>query len=300
MEKEFEIVLSSGEKMKGFAMPVENPVAVLNLQTGMAEYAKRYAGFGNWLNERKVSLYVLDAFGQGLNSPNPDDQGKWPVDAFAKNVEGIHLMNEMSRVKGIPLATMGHSMGSFMTQSLIQRYPHNTDKVIICGSNGGQGFLMKMGNLIAKMKVNKKNWDLECPMLQNLGLGGYSKAIKDRKTDLDWLSYNEENVQKYIADPYCGHYNTGGFWHEFLKEMAHLWDAKNMKKVSKDEKILIIAGEEDPVGQNGKGPKWLEKKYKALGVEDVTLKLYPHARHEIHNEDIWETVYQDILDFILK
>ena len=300
MEKEFELTLSSGEKIKGVSYLIENPVAVLNIQTGMAEYAKRYEKLGKWLNERNVNLYVLDAFGQGLNSPNPDDQGKWPKDAFKKNVEGIHLMNEMSRVEGKPLVTMGHSMGSFMTQSLIQRYPHFTDKVIICGSNGGQGFLMKAGYMMAKMKVKEKNWDLECPTLQNLGLGGYSKAIKDRKTDLDWLSYNEENVQKYIADPYCGHYNTGGFWREFLKEMAHLWDKKNMKKVSPEEKILIIAGEEDPVGQNGKGPRWLDKKYRALGVKDVTLKLYPHARHEIHNEDIWETVYQDILDFILK
>ena len=120
------------------------------------------------------------------------------------------------------------------------------------------------------------------------------------RLNVRYFSYNEENVQKYIADPYCGHFNTGGFWREFLKEMAHLWDGKNMKKVSPEEKIFIIAGEEDPVGQNGKGPKWLEKKYKALGVKDVTLKLYPHARHEIHNEDIRETVYQDILDFILK
>ena len=67
--------------------------------------------------------------------------------------------------------------------------------------------------------------------------------------------------------------------------MAQIWKKKNLKLIDKKEVIFITSGEDDPVGQNGKGLRWLEKTYKDMGVNDVTLKLYPHMRHEIHNED---------------
>jgi alpha-beta hydrolase superfamily lysophospholipase len=61
---------------------------------------------------------------------------------------------------------------------------------------------------------------------------------------------------------------------------------------------LIISGEEDPVGEKGKGPRRLEKMYKKLGVKDVTLVLYPNMRHEIHNEKGHDVVYRQISDFL--
>jgi alpha-beta hydrolase superfamily lysophospholipase len=191
-------------------------------------------------------------------------------------------------------------MGSFMTQSRLERYPHSSDRTILIGSNGGQGALMSIASALSSMVVSAKKWDEPCPLLTNLGLGGYSKAIKDRKTDLDWLSYNEENVKAYIADPKTGHPNTGGFWLEFMRGMKDIWTKKALDNLSKDEDIFIIAGEEDPVGQNGKGPKWLYDTYKAHGIEKVELKLYKHMRHEIHNEDDYMTVYDDLANFILR
>ncbi len=298
--EQFEVSLSTGEKLKGCYWPAENAAANLTIQTGMNEHASRYDDLAKWMNERGVNVWCLDAFGQGLNAESVEAQERWPEDGFAKNVEGIHLMTALAKENGLPTTHMGHSMGSFMTQSLIQRYPHFTDKVIICGSNGGQAAMMKMGYAMAKMQVNKKNWNEPNKTLSSLGLGGYTKAVKNRKTDLDWLSYDEENVKTYIADPYCGHENTNGFWLEFLKGMATIWTKKCLKTISPDERILLIAGEEDPVGRNGKGPKWLEKTYKKLGVKDVALILYPHMRHEIHNETEHLKVYEDLLTFIKK
>ena len=132
-----------------------------------------------------------------------------------------------------------------------------------------------------------------------LSFGPYIKSVTDRKTDLDWLSYNEENVNRYIADPWCGHPNTRGFWLEFMKGMSTLWDENAMKCISPAEHILIVSGKDDPVGQMGEGLKWLYKKYKLLGIKDVSLKLYDCMRHEILNEKDNEKVYDDILGFIL-
>jgi alpha-beta hydrolase superfamily lysophospholipase len=172
--------------------------------------------------------------------------------------------------------------------------------VILMGSNGGNGAQMHAAYTIAKLTANKRNWDKPDKFLTNAGLGAYTKAVKGHKTDVDWLSYNEENVKKYIADPYCGHMDTHGFWHEFLKGMDQLYRKKNLQKISPNERILIVSGAEDPVGNNGKGPKYLEQMYKGLGVKDVTLVIYPHMRHEIHNEIDHMQVFEQISNFLNK
>lgn len=295
----FNIALPSGENVKGAKWLIEDGKANFVFITGMQEYAKRYARLAEFLNSKKINVWILDHFGQGLNAPTEDDLQKWPKDAFDKIVDALNLTIEEAKKNGLPTVQAGHSMGSFTTQARLEKYPLAADKTMIIGSNGGQGGLMSIAYLLAKMLVHKSNWDKPSKFFTNLGLGPYNKQIKNPRTPVDWLSYNEKNVDDYIADPYLGHMNTGGFWREFLKGMSQLWKKKNMQKVSKEEIIYITSGEEDPVGQNGKGVKWLEKAYKDLGVKNVTLKLYPHMRHEIHNEDDYKTVYNDWANFIL-
>ena len=298
--KTFEINLQSGEVLKGNYWEAKNPKANFTMITGMQEYSARYDRLAKYLNDNGINVWILDHFGQGLNAPSEDDLQKWPVDAFDKTVDAINLMILEAKKNGLPTIQAGHSMGSFMTQARLQKYPLSADKTMIIGSNGGQGGLMSIAYILAKLLIHKKGWDKPNKFFTNLGLGPYNKAIKNPRTPVDWLSYNEQNVDDYIKDPYLGHMNTGGFWKEFLKGMSKLWKNKNMQKVNADEIIYITSGEEDPVGQNGKGVKWLENKYKELGVKDVTLKLYPHMRHEIHNEIDYLTVYKDFVDFILK
>ncbi len=300
MSEIFEVKTDDGTVVKGNYWPAEDPVAILDVITGMDEYSLRYEPFALRMNEHGISVRVMDALGQGLNVDCVEDQEIWPKDGFRINVDAINEMNKLSREDGLPVIQMGHSMGSFMIQSCLSRYPHSADKTIIMGSNGGQASLMKSGYAMARLTTNSSNWNKHNKFMTMLSFGPYVKSVKDRKTHLDWLSYNEENVQKYIEDPWCGHPNSGGFWLEFMKGMSTLWDGKTMSGISEDEKILIVSGKDDPVGQMGKGVKWLYKKYRLLGIRDVKLKIYDHMRHEILNEENNEQVYQDILDFILK
>ena len=298
MAEIFEVGIKSGETLGGWFWPAEEAVTNLTIITGMNEYARRYETFAEWMNSRHVNVWCLDAFGQGLNAPSTDLQERWPQDAFDKTVKAIHKMVKLAYSNGLPTFLMGHSMGSFMVQSYLEKYPRSTDGIILCGSNGGQAGLMKMGYNLAKGIVRDHNWYLANPTLQNMGMGSFSKAVKDRKTDYDWLSYNEDNVKAYIEDPWCGHENTGGFWKEFLKGLSKIWDNKEMSKISSKERIFIISGQDDPVGRMSKGPVWLWKKYRSLGITGALLKLYPNMRHEILNETNKEIVYKDILTFV--
>ena len=296
----FEITLASGETVKGAKWLIKEAKANYVFITGMQEYATRYERMANYFNEKGINVWILDHFGQGLNAPTEDDLQKWPKDAFDKIVDALNLTIIEAKKNGLPTVQGGHSMGSFTTQARLEKYPLAADKTLIIGSNGGQGGLMSIAYFLTKLLVHKSNWDKPNKFFTNLGIGPYNKQIKNPRTPVDWLSYNEANVDAYVADPYLGHMNTGGFWKEFLKGMAQIWKKKNLQKIAKEEVIFITSGEEDPVGQNGKGVKWLEQTYKKLGVSNVTLKLYPHMRHEIHNEDDYLTVYEDWVNFILK
>lgn len=285
---------------KGNCWKAEPATSNLVFMTGMQEHSERYDHLARYLNDFGISVYVLDAVGQGLNAPRPEDQQKWFKGAFDTNVSAAHQkVMELKEETKLPTFIMGHSMGSFMTQRYLELFPDSADKVVIWSSNGPRRMKMGCAYILASILTNKRNWDKPSKFISNASFGPYARTVKNRKTDVDWLSYDEENVKDYIADPYCGAENTHGFWKEFLRGMNELYKKKNLKKVSKNEKILIVAGEEDPVGEMGKGPRRLKEMYEKLGVSNVTIFMFPHMRHEIHNETEKHLVYKVLSDFLI-
>ena len=300
MENIFTVSLPSGKTQKGLFFDAESPKMNLLILTGMGEYAGRYEDFAKYLNGFGINVRVLDAVAQGLNAPKVEYQERWHEGAFDENVLAASLAIEEMKKNELPTCIMGHSMGSFMVQRYLQLYPNTVDKTIICGSNKMPGSLAGFGFLIASLITTAGNRDEYSKMLENTAMGAYSKAIKDAKTPLDWLSYNEDNVKKYIEDPYCGAKTTRGFWKEFFRGLKTIASRKEAKKVSQDENILIIAGEEDPVGNNGKGPRELLWMYQKHGVKKTKLVMFDKMRHEILNETRKDLVYDTISRFLVK
>ena len=285
----------------GFAWECEKPEGVVVIATGMEECAYRYDDFAKFLNKNGYNVYCIDHYGQGENAIKEEQLGIVPRSFFSKCVRIIDDVAKKYAIKNKPLIVFGHSMGSFMIQDYIQRYNKRPTKAIIMGTNGPNAKLAYgAGYPLAKLVCKCKGENKQAKFLASLAIGAYVKSVKNRKTDCDWLSYNEENVQKYLADPKCGHPSSNGFYRELLKGNHRLYKKKFLVKINKDLPILLVAGKEDPVGANGKGPTKLAALYKKLGVKNVELKLYDHMRHEILNEDDKQTVYNDILNFIKK
>lgn len=299
MENEiFEVNLPTGETLKGRNWKAKEATASLVIATGMQEHALRYEGFARFLNEQGYDVYVLDAFGQGLNVDDGHPIQVWPEDGFAKNVDGIALALKLAGKNGKPAYVMGHSMGSFMVQSLLEEHPGLAKKAILCGSNGGQLGLMKLASLLAHILVHKGNMEKPVKLLTKLSLDVYADAVAPCKTSADWLSYNEDNVKAYLEDPLCGNPNTGSFWLGFLDGMKRIWEKKSLAKIDKSTEVLIISGKQDPVGQFGSGLVWLYDTYRRLGLSKAVLHLYPNMRHEVLNEDGKEEVYRDVVSFL--
>lgn len=291
----------NGDILKGYSWKIDNPIGVFFIVTGMEEHALRYDKFAGFLNSNGYSVFCIDHYGQGENAENESKLGVVPRSAFSKYVRILDDLVRKNQIKGKKTILLGHSMGSFIVQDYIQRYSTRVTKAIIMGSNGNNAkTAYKFGYPIARMICKFTGDEKKGKFLRGLVIGKFAKSVKNRKTDSDWLSYNEENVQNYIADPKCGKGSSNGFYRELLKGNHRLYKSKFLKKISPNIEILISAGEEDPVGAFGKGPRRLEEMYKKLGVKNVELKLYKHMRHEVLNETCKEVVHNDIIDFINK
>lgn len=292
----------NNEVMNGYSWVVEKPKANVVIITGMEEYLLRYEEFALYLNSNGFSVYGIDHYGQGANAKEEKQLGIVPRSFFSKSVRNIDdLVKRVKKESGLPTYIFAHSMGSFMAQDFIQRFTKDADKVVICGTNGpNANGAYKMGYPLARLVCKCKGEYKTAKLLRNLAVGGYAKSIKNRKSDADWLSYNDENNSKYLADPLCGHPSSNGFYRELLKGNRRLYNKKFMAKIRKDIPLFVVAGIEDPVGAKGKGPTKLVALYKKYGLTNVELKLYDHMRHEILNEPDRVKVYDDIVEFYNK
>ena len=299
--KPISIKTVNGDILFGFAWENEKPEGVVVIATGMEEASYRYDDFAKFLNKNGFNVYCIDHYGQGESVVDESQLGIVPRSFFSKCVRVLDDVAKKYAIKDKPLIIFGHSMGSFMVQDFIQRYNKRPTKAVIMGTNGPNAkVLFSMGYPLARLVAKLRGENRKAKFLAGMAVGAYSKSVKDRKTPLDWLSYNEENVQKYIADPKCGYGSSNGFYRELLKGNHRLYKKKFLEKINKELPILVIAGKDDPVGAYGKGPTALVNLYHKLGVKNAELKLYDHMRHEILNEDDKLKVYNDILEFLKK
>ena len=292
-----ELVSKNGDKLYGLSWHTENSVANVIIMEGMEEHSSRYDEFAQYLNKEGFNVYCIDTYGQGENVlPDHSNLGIWPTSGFRKQVQAVDALVEKLRISCRPTFIFSHSMGSFMCQDYIQRYTEHVSKVVLCGS-GAKNPAVPVGYQLARLIVNKKNRNKKAGLLNKLMFGNFNKRIKNPRTPFDWLSVNQENVDKYIADPLCGFGPTNGFCYEFVKGMNRLHKKKFLRKIRKDLDIFIISGSEDPVTGYAKSVGKLQQMYSKLGVKNVQTKVYQGLRHEILNEDSREEVYKDVVKF---
>jgi alpha-beta hydrolase superfamily lysophospholipase len=187
-------------------------------------------------------------------------------------------------------------MGSFVARAAVAMYPDDYSALIIMGT-GGTNPLSTMGlgltSFIKKIKGEKH----VSALTQGLAFGSYNKRT-DSDDPFAWLTCDEELRQKHNEDPLC----LFKFTTSAMNDLIAMQKAVNLpswyQNIPKNLPILIVSGEEDPVGAYGKGVTEVHNKLIKEGCTDVTCILYPKMRHEILNEIGKETVYGDIITFL--
>lgn len=202
--------------------------------------------------------------------------------------------------KDVPLILFDHSMGSFASQNYAIKYGNEIDGLILSGSNGDFGSMLNMDNLIVKLTCKIKGRKYVSKFIDSLFFGSNNRNFKPCRTDYDWLSRNEKEVDKYINDEMYGFMCMCGFFEGFIQGLKFIEDRENIIKIRKDLSILIVSGDKDPVGNNGKGLLNLKIRYEKSGIEGVKCILYKDGRHEILNEINKEEVKEDIMKWIAE
>jgi len=282
----------------------EKPLkGIIQIAHGMAEHAARYNHFAEFLTQNGFIVYANDHRGHGKTIKDENDMGYFASkNGWFKVVDDMFTLSLLitEEYPSLPLFIFGHSMGSFLTRTYVCKHPKALQGIILSGTGGNPGIVRYVAKSIVFLYKNFKGKRARVKLLDKMSFGEFNKRIKNYKTPFDWLSTDEREVQKYINDPLCGKLFTVKFFDDLLTGLGFIFRKKNIRNISKELPVLFISGNEDPVGDFGKGVTSSFKKYKKSGIKDVSMKLYPVMRHEIINEIDKEKVFGDVLDWLNK
>jgi alpha-beta hydrolase superfamily lysophospholipase len=263
-------------------------VGAVQIAHGMVEHAARY--------ER-------DHRGHGKTAGSLDRVGY-----FADEMGWEKVVVDMHTLTGIikkecpkkPFFLFGHSMGSFLSRYYSMHYADELSGLLLSGTAGDPGIMGKIGLFIAKMDAKIHGKKAKSNIMNKLSFGAFNDAFKPNRTNYDWLSRDNAEVDKYVNDPWCGAVCTAGFFCDLLGGVVYINKKENIAKIPKSLPIYIYSGAKDPVGGNTKGVSQVYNTLKDAGIGDVTLKFYEDARHETLNEINREEVFRDVIAWMNK
>ena len=277
--------------------------AAVQIVHGMAEHAGRYGEFADFLADNGFAVYADDHRGHGKTAGSLENIG------FFAEENGWNLVVndeiELTRIirqenPGIPVFLLGHSMGTFIIRDYIFTQSDSVDGVILSGTSCDPGVMANLGKMIAKWQIKQNGFKAKSPLLDKLSFGKFNSYFKPNRTPFDWLSTNDENVDRYIADPYCGSVFSAGFFYDLIIGVKKVNLFENIEKISSSLPIFLISGEKDPVGNFTKGVLKVFNDYEKAKLNDVSYKFYTGFRHEILKETNRLEVYNDIAGWLNK
>lgn len=273
------------------------PKAIVQLSHGMAEHINRYEEFAEFLVERGIFVYGHDHRGHGNTGEKQGLLGYFAEkDGFAKTVNDLHEISKIVKQQHphTPLLLLGHSMGSFIARVYIQQYSDDIDGIILSGTGYFPSLTSKAGQSMAAVLPQEE----ASGIMNALAFGNYNKRIKHKNTPFDWLSRDTVAVEKYMADPYAGFTPTASFFYDLMSGLILMNDHELNQSVRRNLPMLLISGEEDPVGNYGKGIWKTAEQYRKNGLRRITVMLFSDSRHELLNEINKQEVFFAIYNWL--
>lgn len=278
--------------------PERDPRAVVVIAHGMAEHARRYEALAADLTAAGYAVLAHDHLGHGEGA----EQLGW----FAERDGWATVVDDMRRVVAHaherwpdqPVVLLGHSMGSLLARQYVIDDASDVDALVLSGTAVDPGIVGRVGRLVAGAEARVRGSRHPSRLMNRLTFGSYNKGTAGR-TEFDWLSRDEAVVDDYIEDPLSGSVHSSGFFVDLLGGVATINRRASIARVRTDLPIYVVAGEADPVGgKRAAGPRRVAQLHTAAGVKDVTLKIYPGARHEVFNETNRDEVVADLLAWL--
>lgn len=258
--------------------PPGTPRAVVQLTHGMGEHVLRYDGLATALTGHGFAVYGQDHRGHGASAGATP--GQLGAAGWAELVNDIGLLSDHVRAAhgDLPLVLLGHSMGSFAVQQYLLDHSDRVHAAVLSGT--------------AVIDLLEPALDLDAP----LDLAAFNLAFVPARTAYDWLSRDEAQVDAYVADPMCGFGLDAAATKAMFTAARAVADPERVGAMRTDLPVYVVVGDQDPVGGQLALVHPLVERY--AGLSDVTLKVYPGARHEVFNETNRAEVVADLLAWL--
>ena len=260
----------------------ENPRGIFYIHHGMAEHIDRYKSFAEKLNSFGFHVVGHNHLGHGNNKENGEGIFS-PSKGWSKVCNEACMVNEhfYNLYPELPSYLFGHSMGAFITISSLKRIK-NLKGIFLTGTflpSKAQLFLMKILLYIEKI-IFRINEDSQ---IHKINFQRLNSVFKNPRTDFDWLARDMKVVDKYIDDPNCGFNCSNSLWLDFVHGGELVLRSDTFINLSKDIKVFLAAGADDPCIINGGGIDGLYE-YLKIRFSNVYIKKFEGMRHEIQNE----------------
>lgn len=294
------ITAKEGSELCGYKWDINSPKAAVIIVHGMAEHSARYDRFAKALNQSGYAALALDLRGHGKTIKNGLKGYFAKKNGWRLVLEDIKsLVDEAKQAyPGVPLILFGHSMGSIFARVFMMDYGNGIDVCVLSGVTINKKglrdvapFVTSIFSLFGASKPSKT--------LDSMSFGAFNKQFEPARTDFDWLSRDNAEVDKYVEDELCGFVCTPELFNGVSKAILYTLKQDNVDSIPKAMKIFIISGEKDPVGSDGYDAKYLYESYEQAGIS-VEYKVYREARHELLNETNRDEVTKDIITYLDK
>ncbi len=268
-----------GVSIQAYVWRAANPSVVMVIAHGAAEHALRYERFARAANARGVEVWASDHRGHGRTAglERLGDYGEGGWDGLVADLGQLVTLARDAH-PGLPVVLMGHSMGSMAAQQLAPECSRSIDALILSGSTAREA--PRDGETAPPPALNAR--------------------FEPARTRFDWLSRDEAEVDRYVADPFCG-FDMGRTRRPGQRaDPALLGDRERLRRIRADLPCLFVAGDQDPINRDLEGLRLLESWWREAGVRRIDTLYYEGGRHEMLNETNRDEVTRDIIDWVLS
>lgn len=278
----------------------KRPKGVIQIIHGMCEYIDRYLPFIEYLLKHNFVVVGHDQLGHGNSISDPALRGYFGEKGGYKFlVEDAYYVTKQTKLlyPELPYFIFGHSMGSFVTRIISSKHGNEIDGIILCGT-GGPNPLYKTGVDIATKLIERRGGDYKSEFLTELACKFFNTSVSNPNNLYDWTTRNLDIVKSRDTDTFSNFIFTAAGYRDIFMLVKTSNEKSKFESTPKNLHIKLISGDKDPVGLNGIGVKKVYNNYLEAGIIDISLKLYPEARHELLNELNKQEVYKDILTWL--
>lgn len=266
-------------------LPEQEPKAVLQITHGMTEHIGRYTALAEELTAHGVVVAGFDLRGHGRNAGDPHvatfGEGGWEA-----SVEDMHLFFERlaEQFPALPHYMLGFSLGSFLLREYLGKYPQGVAGAAVLGTGYQPAPVLSLIMTIINQQIKKAGFDGTNDSVRQLSFGNYNRKFQPNRTVADWLCSDSVQLDAYLADPLCRQDISAGLFYQLLGSMKRTGSKHAYHGWNLETPVLLLSGQNDPVGDFGKGVMAVQKRMEKAGVRHITTQLLENARHDLLHE----------------